>query len=312
MATKANHHFIPQLYLRGFANGTKRQAKVFVFDQNNKKSFTTLVRNVGSKRHFNRVIVEGMDPNALEDCYAEIEGHLAVHLRDVIRLKMFPSQDHFNSIMNLIANVSLRNPRLRGVLETYHKDIVEHVAHLTFTNKGIWEAQTKNMKADGYAINEDLTFEEMKEFHEKGEYELIIDQTHLIGLELEMLSPVINCLAKRNWCFVSAPLDSQFICSDDPVVLSWGNPEREKSFYSPGHCLPETLVFFPMCSNLMLIGSFELLPEETIYRDDQVIAANTHIAKYSANQIYARDGGFKVNLQNDEIALGSELHWRIP
>lgn len=73
MATKANHHFIPQFYLRGFAAGIGRKAKVFTFDSKSKCTFTTLVRNVGSRRHFFRVEAEGVDSNAVEDAMSEFE-----------------------------------------------------------------------------------------------------------------------------------------------------------------------------------------------------------------------------------------------
>lgn len=113
LATKANHHYIPQFYLRGFSAGVGRQAQVFVFDSDTKKSFTTLVRNIGSKRHFNRVEAHGVGPNHLEDGMAEIEAEIAPHLRQVIEAKAFPTHEHFNSIINLMALLSVRSTLAR-------------------------------------------------------------------------------------------------------------------------------------------------------------------------------------------------------
>ncbi len=119
MGAKANHHFVPQFYLRCFAVGVGRKARVFVFDSQSKTTFRTLVRNVGSKRYFNRIEADGVDPNALEDSLAEIESLFAGHLSDVIAAKAFPTPDHFNSMMNLMATLSVRNPRLRAQLENW-------------------------------------------------------------------------------------------------------------------------------------------------------------------------------------------------
>lgn len=306
MATKANHHFVPQFYLRGFADGVGRKAKVFTFDSDTKSTFTTLVRNVGSKRHFNRVEVDGVDPNAVEDGIAEIEGQFAAHLAEVIEASAFPTPEHFNSIMNLLANISVRNPRLRSLMEGFHRDIAERVSSIMLASKETWEAQTKRMREDGYPVNDGLTYEEMKRFHESKNYDIIIDQTHLIGMEFKMIDPVLECLARRSWCFVSAPEGCQYICSDDPVVLSWID-ESDKGPYSPGHGLKRTTVFFPLCSEILLIGTFEDLPKEMTHAPYQVVAANTHIARYSTKQIYARDGSFMINLRDKENIRGEDL-----
>ncbi len=306
MATKANHHFVPQFYLRGFADGVGRKAKVFTFDSDTKSTFTTLVRNVGSKRHFNRVEVDGVDPNAVEDGIAEIEGQFAAHLAEVIEASAFPTPEHFNSIMNLLANISVRNPRLRSLMEGFHRDIAERVSSIMLSSKETWEAQTKRMREDGYPVDDGLTYEEMKHFHESKNYDIIIDQTHLIGMEFEAIAPVLECLARRSWCFVSAPEGCQYICSDDPVVLSWID-ESDKGPYSPGHGLKGTMVFFPLCSEILLIGTFEDLPKEMTHAPYQAVAANTHIARYSTKQIYARDGSFMINLRDKENIRGEEL-----
>ncbi|TIL19856.1 MAG: DUF4238 domain-containing protein [Mesorhizobium sp.] len=78
MSDTVNHHFIPQFYLRGFSDSVdRRKSQVFVFDQSTKKSFRTLVRNIGARRNFFRIDVEGFHPNHVEDGIAEIESEIA-------------------------------------------------------------------------------------------------------------------------------------------------------------------------------------------------------------------------------------------
>lgn len=306
MATKANHHFIPQYYLRGFADGVGRKAKVFTFDRDTKTAFVTLVRNVGSRRHFFRIEADGIDPNALEDAMAEIEGQFASHLADVIQAKAFPTPEHFNSVMNILANISVRNPRIRGLMSDSHKEIAEKLSGMALSSKEIWESQMENMRKDGHPVNDNLTYEDMKEFHESKNYDIIVDQTHLIQTEFKMLDPVLECSARRNWCFVTAAEGQQYICSDDPVVLSWVD-DTNKGPYPPGHGLKGTMVLFPLCSNLLLMGTYEDLPEQMIHEPIQVTATNTHIANFSTKQIYARDGSFMINLHKKPSVLGKDL-----
>ena len=306
MAVKANHHYIPQFYLRGFAEGAKRKAKVFTFDSSTKLAFTTLVRNVGSKRHFNQIDVEGVDPNAIEDSLADVEALFAQHLAEVIRVRSFPTHDHFNSIMNLIALISVRNPRLRELMEGFHQQIAERIMEVALSSEEIWQSQMRQMQQAGYSVNEDHTYQEMKRFNDSKEYDIIVDQTHLIGMEFKLIDTVLECSARRNWCFVSAPEGSQFIASDDPVVLNWRDGDR-KGPYPPGHGVPGTIVFFPLCSNLLLIGTFEDLPEKMEHTFLQVAGTNTQIAIYSTRQIYARDGSFILNLKSRDNVRGDEL-----
>ena len=153
LAIKANHHYVPQFYLRSFSAGIRRQAQVFVFDSDTNKAFITQVRNIGSKRHFNRVEAEGVDPNSLEDGMARIETQIANHLQQVIAAKAFPAAEHYNSMMNLIALLSVRNPRLRGVLDGFHKDVAKKIMGLSMSSKEIWDSQTKEMRDDGVPVN---------------------------------------------------------------------------------------------------------------------------------------------------------------
>ncbi|GAB5433169.1 MAG: DUF4238 domain-containing protein [Epibacterium sp.] len=306
MATKANHHFIPQFYLRGFADGVGRKARVFTFDSDTKSIFKTLVRNVGSRRHFFRVEADGVDPNYVEDAMAEIECEIASHLAEVIEAKSFPTSEHFNSVMNLLANVSVRNPRLRDNMSEFHKDIVQWMAHLSLSSKEVWESQVDQMREEGVPLKEDVSYEDMKNFIESTDYEIVIDQTYLIGLELQMIEPVLECSARRYWCFVTAPEGHQYICSDDPVVLSWTD-DRGAGPYSPGHGVGGTLVTFPLSPELLLMGTFEELPEHLEHAPFQVLAVNSRTARYSTKQIYARDGSFMIDLPDRSKVRGEDL-----
>jgi hypothetical protein len=306
LATKSNHHFIPQFYLRGFAQGVGRQAKVFTFDKDTKGAFSTLVRNVGSRRHFFRVDADGVDKNFIEDEMSKIEAVMSAHLKDVIEARRFPSEDHYASVMNIAANLAIRIPRVRDISEGMYIDVARRIMNLSVSSPEIWRSQIEQMRKAGKSIRADLEYEEARKFVEDGSFEITVNQTHLIQLEFKMLLPVVDYCSRRNWCFISAPNGSQFISSDNPVVLSWTDGD-ERTPYSPGHGLPGTMVVFPLSSDLLLLGTFEDLAAETSYCADQVVAANTLIAHYAMKQIYARDGSFSLALRDGKHIRGDEL-----
>ena len=61
-----NHHFVPQFYLKGFARPRSKDGRLTVFDLKTRKSFATRPRNVAARRDYNRIEIEGQDPNAIE------------------------------------------------------------------------------------------------------------------------------------------------------------------------------------------------------------------------------------------------------
>lgn len=280
---------------------------MFVFDKETKKSFTTLVRNIGSKRHFNRVEAHGVGSDHIEDAMAEIEAKIAPHLLQVIEAKAFPSSEHFSSIMNLVALLSVRNPRLRGIMSDFHGEIAERVMGLTISSKEIWESQIEQMRESGGEIREDVTYEDMKRFHEDKNYEITIDQTYLIGIELQMVESVLEQLSRRSWCFAVAPRAHQFITCDDPAVLSWNEKVKQPNPYSPGHGLKNTIVIFTLSPELALVGVFKDMPERLNYLPDQVTALNTAVARHARNQIYASDGNFLLHLKDSPNVRGLDL-----
>ncbi len=178
---------------------------------------------------------------------------------------------------------------------------------LALSKKEFWDSQTARMKEKGLIENDGLTYDKIKSFYESREFEISINQNFLIRHEMKMIEPVLACLLKRNWCFASAPKGLQYICSDDPVVLSWAGDENAMGFWSPGHGMKGTIVIFPLSSELILIGQFESLPEQIIHSATQVTATNTHIARYSTKQVYARDGSFLINLLNRDNVRGEDL-----
>lgn len=307
MSDTVNHHFIPQFYLRNFSeSANKRKAQVFVFDQSTMKSFRTLVRNIGARRNFFRVEVEGFDPNYVEDGMAEIEGEIAPRLAEVIETKGFPTDEHLHSVMLLMGNLAVRNPRFRSTIEDPIIKLVSGAMKVSLQSKCRYDYLIRQAQDDGVPIRSDISYEDMRAFVDRGNYKIAINQTYLIGLELDAVLRVVELLTRRSWAFVSAPAGSTFTTCDDPVVLAWADGE-DRGLYSPGFGLKETVVMFPISPELALIGLFAEQPRNRIFRRDQVAAVNTSLAKYATAQLYARDGEFELHTRTMPYIRGKDL-----
>lgn len=70
-------HYVPQCYLRQFANRHRKGHQLAVFDRKIDKSFKANVKDVACQNYFNRVEVDGMDPDELEKAMSGFESELA-------------------------------------------------------------------------------------------------------------------------------------------------------------------------------------------------------------------------------------------
>jgi hypothetical protein len=80
-----NHHWVPQCYLKGFAKSRSKNALLRVLDAVAQRHFTTVPRKVASARVFNRVEIDGVDPNRVEMDMAQFEGAVDKALERICR-----------------------------------------------------------------------------------------------------------------------------------------------------------------------------------------------------------------------------------
>jgi len=303
MSEAVNHHYVPQFYLRNFAEGIGRQARIVAFDAKTGKKFPTAVRNVASQRNFNRIEAEGFHPNFIETESAQVESQIAPRLQEVITSRSFPSEEHKLMVMELAATMSARNPGLRRNLAAFQSDIAKRMLSLSLQSKERWEAERDRMPPDEVP---ECTYEEIKQFFDQGGFDIEIDQTHLIQQELEMVRTVFGCLVRRNWCFLSNSEGADFITSDYPTVLTWTSA-MSVGPYSPGHGLAGTRVILPLTPTLAILGQFEAAPNFLILAPDRVTEINTNVARHALRQLYARNDTFRLNLKSRLNVMGREL-----
>jgi hypothetical protein len=312
-----HHHYIPQCYLRGFAVRERKQHQVNVIDMTNKKAFTTSTRNICSVRDFNRMEIEGVAPDQLEKEIATFEGRAAESIRAVAASKKFEGEDRVY-IINMMAALIVRNPQMRENMRDFQERILKMMVGMSLGTKERWESQVAQMKADGHPVREDVTYEQMKEFHDRGEYKIEVAREFHIGIELKSLESVIDALAARKWRLYHTNEETgYFITTDHPVVITWNKPDQVPFFMrdSPGFAMKGTEVIFPLTKGVVLLGRFD--GEEGVEEAYQpfVAGCNTRMARFSYDQIYAVKKAFPyfglaMELYFDKHFLERSLQWK--
>lgn len=304
-----HHHYLSQCYLRGFSSGNGKKSKLTVFDFQNKKIFETTSRNVGGLRDFNRIDIEGIDPNLIENSLSAFESLAATALKKVSEGEPFDGENR-EVILNLIALLSVRSPERREHIRRFHSQVAEHVMDLTLATEERWRSQIKQMKAKGIEVNEDVSYEDLKKFMAGKNYKLELAREYHIHLELEMMNTVTPFLLNRRWTVVRAnDLSGPFVTSDNPVVLMWKNPENIPPFYrqSPGFGMMSTQVFFPISSRVGIIGEFEGETADIQSNENLVANLNSIFLNKFFKQVYAPKTNFKYIDPDGSISYGSKL-----
>src|SRR3712207_487742 len=74
--TARRHHYVPQCYLKAFAVKRGKAMQTRVFDAVQRKQYLTNIINVAVELDFNRIEVEGQEPDVLEKAMGQFESEL--------------------------------------------------------------------------------------------------------------------------------------------------------------------------------------------------------------------------------------------
>ncbi len=304
-----HHHYLSQCYLKGFTKNGAKKSKLIVIDLLQKKRFETTPRNVGGLRDFNRINIEGLDQNTIEDSLAVFESEAAAALRKLEKDHSFEGETR-TLILNLLALLAVRSPEMRENWRGFQAQIVEQMMGLSLATRERWESQMQQLRDSGKEVNETLTYEDMKKFHESKEYNITVAREHHIHMEFVGLEAILPTLDNRNWVLLKATDETgPFITTDNPVNLTWKEPETIPPVYrsSPGHGMSGTQLYFPVSKDIALVGEFDG-PEGVFEATTDLVAAlNSKMLWYTYKQLYAPKISFNFHGTNGEILNGRHL-----
>jgi Protein of unknown function (DUF4238) len=305
-AAPRKQHFVPQFYLRGFV-GEKGQ--LFVIDRPSQKTFRTAPKNVAAERDFNRVDVEGMDPNAVEKALAEFEGKVAPAFDRVKAAKSLDNKEDRDTVMNLICALTIRNPRQRATISDFIGEVAQRVAKIGLETKERWESQVAQMKEAGiWDDSSNVSYDDMKKFVEERRYKIEIAKEFNVAMEIEQHGRLLQHLGKRKWqILVANERTGGFVTTDVPVCITWSDG-RDHGIFSPGFGVRGTEVIVPISTNLALRGTFE--GEEDVVEADIFTVGNVNsiLISNAEKQVYAHDYSFNyLRSFPQEIGSGATL-----
>jgi hypothetical protein len=296
-------HYVPQYYLRGFIDAKEH---LYVVDRPRKKFFRVPTKKVGGELYFNLINIGGTDPFAVEKALSELEDIVAPALKRIKTAKSLADEKDRSAIMNLIASVTVRNPKQREAINEIVNQAGQLAAVDGLSTKEKFDEFVSAMKAQSREVG--VTYEEMKDLYASNPGKFKPTQGFNILTELRLHDHLVRLYEGRKWHIIVASRDSGgFVTSDHPVCLRWSDGQDHGNL-SPGFAVPGTEVIFPMSPKLALRGSFEG-GENVVEADTSTVAGiNSQLISNAHNQVYAQDALFKYKRgPSEDIGSGATL-----
>jgi hypothetical protein len=276
MAGARNHHWVPKFYLRGFTKSGSKDAKLWAFDKSSGRSFLTLHRNVGGERDFNRVDVEGHPPDALENALSPFENEAYRAIQRVVSDGSLRDPDARNYLMNLIALLAVRNPRMRKVSDDIYRHTAQAIAALSVENKDRYERTVRQAIKDG-VIESAVPFAQMRDFVERQQYSIEVANEAKIRMETKAHEALLPSLARRGWALVMPRgSEDEFATSDHPVIL-----------LGRGFGVSGSVVLFPLDRRHAMIGRLDGPDGRGTAGSYKVAKFNAQVVANAQRQVYS-------------------------
>lgn len=294
MGEARGHHFVSQCYLKRFTHNGSKKSKLWVCDLGTGTRFQTAPANVAKQRDFN--LIEGLPHGELEGRLSIFEGSVDGALDTIEVDRSLKNEDAWVHVLNLTTLFAVRNPRLRESMHGFQEQIATRLVDLMLSTPQNWESQKRQAMEAGYIDpNTSVTYAQMKDFHERGEYTIKFANATHIATEFHVFEPVLKTMVARKWnLFVAEPESGDFITSDHPVCLMPMDPLPTGSLYGVGYGMAKTMVYFPITRNIAAIGTFEDGGNVVSARQETVAQLNTPALHHATRQVFAPDGNAPV------------------
>jgi hypothetical protein len=108
------NHYLNKAYLAGFTPSGKVDDLLFVHDLQLKKSWRDKPKNVGWKKYYHRLEMEGVSAEFVEEYFSTvIEAPSGSVIKQIINRKVLPNGKDFEILMRFVASTAIRVPTVR-------------------------------------------------------------------------------------------------------------------------------------------------------------------------------------------------------
>ena len=280
-STARRHHYLPQSYLARFTDKGTKDGQFFVLEVESGHTFRTSPKNVAVELDFNRVDIDGHPIDVIETAFSPLEQKAGQVIEDIITTEKFPTDEDYNTILNLICLIAVRNPFFRNSFNRAREQSIHIIGDLLISDEKLFAHHVQKARENGENIPETVSFQEMKRFIEGREYKIEFYPEGNLRVELNTFDKILPLLGERIWSLIIAPPEGpEFICSDHPVTINYKSGRNGPV----GFGLRNTEVFFPFSRRAGFYGTFEDPLKKVVYAKLGNVATMNRRVAYNAER----------------------------
>ncbi len=313
-----NQHYVPQFYLRKFANSND---KLEILDCGRRKVVASRSPKSVCNEEYYYSANNQLDEvsQALEKEFQRIESDISKVYDDImgkfINFEQITENDKI-LVSTFMSLQYLRGPYMRKQIQRVNEQMVKQITKLQFSSPHIHKFFEQHEKESGEKLTEQQRNEVIK-FAQKGEYRVEMGNAAHLNLIGEM-EGFRNLLFGKEWLVYISKSNKKFITSDNPVIELF--PEWTGKFvYGPSFLqrthqfsmTPDILIIATNPRNPPAIGAVK---RKTLFdnmeHNAKILELNFQHPRNATAYAYARD---KNSLQDviDSANLYNKQHKKI-
>lgn len=299
------HHYVPAFWLAGFTPTGQRDSEVTVIDKSQGRVFRAKPTSIGSEKDLYRVNHPDMEPDIVEQAYAQVESTVAPALK---RITAGGRDDaDIAVVLNLVALLALRVPGVRDWVARGVEDLASRLMDMLMSKRGR-SSYEEFIRSRGADPDKSITFDQMKDSWERGRSRPKANPGFVTTVTTGLMPHLYDWLSLRTWKVVginrtdSGPV----IGCDRPVCIYWTKKPRSL-LLGPGFGMRNTEVWFALDRRHVLIGTWENYEFSNV--PGRFIAANAN--EWAVNMadrfLFSPSKQFFIGRFGEEIRRSTDL-----
>lgn len=250
MNSKARqHHYVPQAYMRMFNDPT---GKLYALNKEFKTVRATATKGVAYSHDFYTVdTIDEKDSSEAEEAFAQIENRCIPIIKELVDGKnTFPNADYADLAI-YIALQYWRTPTARAKMDNTSKVIATAELRNKLKEISTDPQQYKELERDFSKAHPEIVLPPMERIGEMSKADIVLesfawDNGSYVQSIFRMAEEIAAGLLRSRWLVLKSPNGSQFVTTDNPVVMRM--TRQLKPFESPAILLPGTEKYLPLSS----------------------------------------------------------------
>lgn len=315
MKLSRRHHYLPQMYLRGFANDAEL---VWVFDRQNNTYLHQGIINTAVKKDFYTIVgVDGQKTDAVEQMMANmVEGPMKAIIERLDKRTLTWEGEDRAILALFVALLKTRNLAFDRDQNEFIDQFYRWWAKATHSSV---EAAEESLRKHDQKTGDDMTgvsAQEIFEMIRDDQYEIKNPRQNNIKMMMSLALEVAKALFRLNWEILSAPKGCSFVTCDNPFTVV-PPPFYDGSLVGYGILTPGASTVVPLSykSAICFYGEGDRIRGAVVFREflrntNVVVAANSERFVIARDEALLRSVVRKGNL--DQWQAGSRFKMNAP